>query len=337
MRIRSDAVLGSFARRHIMKQLWVLAGLLSAAVQLTPASADVYPSRPLKWIVPYAPGGATDATARIISARMTKTLGQPIIIENRPGAGGNLGTEAAINSAPDGYTLLFVGTANAINASLYRNLRFDFARDVTLVAALGRVPIVMEVNPAVPATSVSEFITYAKAHPGELTYASSGIGNSLHLTAELFKSMAGVDLMHVPYRGSAPALADLISGQVQVMFDGVASSLEQIRAGKLRPLAVTTTSRIDSLPAVPTLSETIPGFEAASFFGVGVPRATPPEIVALLNRAINEALNDASVRKRLSDLGIIPTPGPSSDFDKALAAETEKWAKVIRDGGIRAD
>jgi tripartite-type tricarboxylate transporter receptor subunit TctC len=268
---------------------------------------------------------------------MTRRLGQPIVIENKPGAGGNLGIEAVVNSAPDGYTLLFIGGSNVVNASLlYKNVRFDFARDIAPVAAIGRVPLVLEVNPAVPAKTVSEFIAYAKANPGKLMHATTGIG-TLYLAAELFKSTAGIEMVHVPYRGSAPALTDLMGGQVQVMFDGVASSLEHIKAGKLRPLAVTAASKFEGLPDVPTLSETIPGFEASSFFGVGVPRATPPGIIMLLNQAINEALNDPHVRKRLNDLALITTPGTPSEFAKALAADAEKWAKVIDSSGIKPE
>jgi tripartite-type tricarboxylate transporter receptor subunit TctC len=276
-------------------------------------------------------------TARIIGEKLSQRLGQPFVIESKPGAGANLGTEAVVNSPPDGYTLLLISTANAINTSLYKNLRFDFNRDIAAVSPLGRLPIVMEINPNVPAKTVPEFIAYAKANPGKLTYASAGVGTSLHLTGEMFKAMAGVDMIHVPYRGSGPALTDLIGGQVQLMFDNVASSLEHIKAGKLRALAVTTATRFGGLPDTPTLSETIPGLEAASFYGVGAPKSTPKEIIDILNRSITEALKDPSIEKRLNDLAIIPTPSTADEFGKSLVAETEKWARVVKSSGASLD
>jgi tripartite-type tricarboxylate transporter receptor subunit TctC len=301
------------------------------------ANADGYPSRPVKWIVPYPPGGATDITARLIAEKLSQRFRQPFIIESKPGAGANLGTEAVINSPADGYTLLFISTANAINTSLYKNMRFDFMRDIAPVSALGRLPIVMEVTPTVPAKNVSEFISFAKANAGKLTYASAGVGTSLHLTAELFKSAAGIEMVHVPYRGSAPALTDLIGGQVQVMFDNVASSLQHIKSDKLRALAVTTAVKFDGLPDVPVLSDTIPGFEAASVYGVGVPRATPHNVVESLNRGVTDALNDPEIKKRLGDLAIIPTPGSALEFAASLSAETAKWAKVVKGAGVSLD
>jgi tripartite-type tricarboxylate transporter receptor subunit TctC len=312
-------------------------GTLTSIFAIRNARAQSFPTRAVKWIVPYPPGGATDVTARIIAQRLSQRLGQPFIIENKPGAGANLGTEAVVNSAPDGYTLLFVSTANAINASLYKNLRFNFIRDIAPVVALGRLPIVMEVNPSVPAKTAGELIEYAKQNPGKLTYASAGVGTSLHLTGELFKAKAGVDIVHVPYRGSAPALTDLIAGQVHMMFDNISSSLEHIKAGKLRALAVTTTIRFEGLPEVPTLSDTVPLFDASSLYGVGVPRNTPTEVVVVLNREISEALRDPAIKTRLTELAIITSPGSPTEFGQALAAETDKWAGVITALGVSAD
>jgi tripartite-type tricarboxylate transporter receptor subunit TctC len=311
-----------------------LAGAAMAPLAAKRASAQAYPARLVKWVVPYPPGGATDVSARLIGQCLSQRLGQAFIIENKPGAGANLGTEAVVNAPPDGYTLLFVSTANAINAPLYKNLRFNFIRDIAPVCAIGRLPIVLEVNPSVPAKTAQELISYAKVNPGKVTYASAGIGTSLHLTAEMFKSMAGIDMTHVPYRGSAPALTDLISGQVQVMFDNVTSSIEHIRAGKLRALAVTTTERYQGLPDVPPLAETVVGFDASSLLGVGVPRETPAEIIVLLNREIAIALNAPEVKSRLSDLAIVPLPGSPAEFGALIAAETEKWTRVVKAAGV---
>jgi tripartite-type tricarboxylate transporter receptor subunit TctC len=313
------------------------AGALASATSPRDAAAQGFPNRAVKWIVPYPPGGATDVSARIIAQRMSQRLGQPFIIENKPGAGANLGTEAVVNSAPDGYTLLFVSTANAINASLYKNLRFNFMRDIVPVAAIGRLPIVLEVNPQLAVKTTKELIEYAKQNPGKLTYASAGVGTSLHLTGELFKARAEVDIIHVPYRGSAPALTDLIAGQVHLMFDNISSSIEHIRAGKLRALAVATESRFEGLPDVPTLGETLPSFNASSLYGVGAPRNTPSDVVALLNREVSDALRDPSIKARLTELAIITSPGTSEDFGQALAAETNKWAGIITRTGVSAD
>jgi tripartite-type tricarboxylate transporter receptor subunit TctC len=298
------------------------------------ARADDYPNRPVKWLVGYPAGGSTDIIARLFGQWLSEKLGQQFIIENRAGAGNNLATEAVINSPPDGYTLLLVNPANAINASLYQKLNFNFIRDIAPVAGITRVPNVMEVNPAVPAKTVAEFIAYAKANPGKINWASSGNGTSVHLSGELFKMMTGVDLLHVPYRGSAPALTDLIGGQVQVMFDNMPSSIEQIRAGKLRALAVTTAARSDALPGVPTVAETVPGYEASAWFGVGVPKGTPPAVIDKLNKEINAALADPKIKARLAELGGPPMPGTPADFGKIIAEETEKWAKVVKASGV---
>jgi tripartite-type tricarboxylate transporter receptor subunit TctC len=293
-----------------------------------------YPTRPVRWVVTYPPGGGTDITARIVGQWLSERLGQQFIIENKPGAGNNIGTDSVVNAPPDGYTLILVNPANAINATLYSKLSFNFLRDIAPVAGIMRVPNVMEVNPSVPAKTVAEFIAYAKANPGKINWASSGNGTSVHLSGELFKIMAGVQLTHVPYRGSAPALTDMISGTVDVMFDNMPPSLPHIRAGKLRALAVTTSMRSDALPDVPTVAETVPGYEASAFYGVGVPKGTPPEIIDKLNKEINAGLADPKIKARLAELGGILIPGSPADFGKLVAEETDKWAKVIKTGGV---
>jgi tripartite-type tricarboxylate transporter receptor subunit TctC len=313
----------------------IAAGLLIAVLGAsTSAVADDYPARPIKWVVGYPAGGTTDILARLIGQWLSEHLGAQVIIENRPGAGNNIGTEAVINAPPDGYTVLLVNPANGINASLYRKLNFDFIRDIAPVAGLTRVPNVMEVNPAVPAKTVQEFIDYAKANPGKINWASSGNGTSVHLSGEMFKMMTGVDLLHVPYRGAAPALTDLISGQVQVMFDNMPSSIEHIRAGKLRALGVTTAKRSPALPDVPTVADTVPGYEASAWFGMGAPKGTPPEAVNKLNKAINAALADPNIQARLADLGGIVMAGTPADFGQVIVEETEKWAKVVKAAGV---
>jgi tripartite-type tricarboxylate transporter receptor subunit TctC len=319
-----------------MRRMRIIAtGLLIAVLGAsTSAVADDYPARPIKWVVGYPAGGTTDILARLIGQWLSEHLGAQIIIENRPGAGNNIGTEAVINAPPDGYTVLLVNPANGINASLYRKLNFDFIRDIAPVAGLTRVPNVMEVNPAVPAKTVQEFIDYAKANPGKINWASSGNGTSVHLSGEMFKMMTGVDLLHVPYRGAAPALTDLISGQVQVMFDNMPSSIEHIRAGKLRALGVTTAKRSPALPDVPTVADTVPGYEASAWFGMGAPKETPPEVVNKLNKAINAALADPNIQARLADLGGIVMAGTPADFGQVIVDETEKWAKVVKAAGV---
>jgi tripartite-type tricarboxylate transporter receptor subunit TctC len=288
----------------------------------------------IRWVVPYTPGGATDIVARIIAAGVQDRLGQQIIIENRPGAGNNLGTEGVVRAAPDGYTLLLVNPANAINATLYKKLSFNFLNDIAPVAGFMRVPNVMEVNPSVPAKTVAEFIAHAKANPGKVNWATSGNGTSVHLSGELFKMMTGVELQNVPYRGSAPALTDMLSGQMHVMFDNMPPSLPHIKSGKLRALGVTTAQRSPALPDVPTIGETVPGYEASAFFGMGVPKNTPAEVIARLNREVNAALQDPKVTSRLADLGGTLIPGTPEDFGRIVAEETAKWEKVIRVGKV---
>jgi tripartite-type tricarboxylate transporter receptor subunit TctC len=298
------------------------------------AFAADYPTRPVRWIVTYPPGGGTDITARIMGQWLSERLGQQFVIENKPGAGNNIGTEAVVNAAPDGYTVMLVNPANAINATLYRKLPFTFLRDIVPVAGIMRVPNVMEVNPSVPAKTVAEFIAYAKANPGKINWATSGNGTSVHLSGELFKMMTGVDLTHIPYKGSAPALTDMIAGTVQVIFDNMPPSLPHIRAGTLRALAVTTNVRSDALPDVPTVAETVPGYEASAFYGMGLPKGTPPEIIDKLNKEINAGLADPKIKARLAELGGMLIPGTPADFGKLVADETDKWAKVIKTGGV---
>jgi len=298
------------------------------------AGAAEYPTRPVRWIVGYPAGGTTDIVARLMGHWLSERLGQQFIIENKPGAGNNIGTEAAISSPPDGYTVLLVNPANAINATLYQKLPFNFMRDSAPVGGIMRVPNVMEVNPSIPAGTVAEFIAYAKANPGKINWASSGNGTSVHLSGELFKIMTGVDLTHVPYRGSAPALTDMISGTVHVMFDNLPSSLPHIQAGKLRALGVTTAQRSDALPDVPTVGETVPGYEASAFFGMSVPKGTPAEIIDRLNKEINAALADAAMKAKLAELGGMLIPGSPAEFGQVVSEETDKWAKVIQSGGV---
>src|SRR5215470_16643316 len=323
-----------FPRRRFLR----LVGIAAAASALhRPALALDYPTRPVRWVVGYPPGGPQDIVARLLGQFLSERFGQQFLIENRSGAGGNIGAEAVINSPPDGYTMLLVGSPNAINATLYEKLNFVFLRDIAPVASIGRVPLVMEVHPSVPAKTVPAFITYAKANPGRINYASAGNGTPQHVAAELFKMMAGVNMLHVPYRGAAPAVTDMISGQVQVMFDPMPTSIEQIRAGRLRPLAVTTARRAEVLPDLPTVSETLPGFEADTWYGAGVPRNTPAEIVDALNRGINAVLGDARVKARLADLGAIVLTGTPADFGRMLADETEKWGRVVKASGAKPE
>jgi tripartite-type tricarboxylate transporter receptor subunit TctC len=323
------------SRRTLLRATAV--GSLSAATWQAVggrALAQGYPARPMRWVVPYTPGGATDIVARIVGAYLTESLGQQVVIENRPGAGNNLGTEAAVNAAPDGYTFLLVNPANTINATLYKKLSFNFLKDMIQVAGIIRVPNVMEVHPSVPAKTVAEFIAYAKANPGKVNWATSGNGTSVHLSGELFKMMTGVNLLHVPYRGSAPALTDMLAGNVHVMFDNMPPSLPHIKAGKLRALGVTTAQRSSALPDVPTVGETVAGYEASAFFGLAVPKGTPAAIVERLNREVNAALKDPKVAARLADLGGMQIGGTSADFTKLVEDETAKWEKVIRVGKV---
>ncbi len=291
----------------------------------------------MRLVVTTPAGGSPDIIARLIGQWLSERLGQPIVVDNRSGASGNIGTEIVVRAPPDGYTLLMALALNAINATLYERLNFNFIRDTAPVASIASIPLVMEVNPSVPAKTVPEFIAYAKANPGKINMASSGIGTPLHVAGELFKMMAGVDMVHVPYRGEALALPDLISGQVQVLFGVMPASLGYIRAGKLRALAVTTAKRQEPLPDVPTVGEFLPGFEARGWYGVVVPKATPTEIVEKLNKEINAALADPNMKKRLTDLGAAVFAGSPADFGKFIAGEIEKWAKVIRAANIKPE
>jgi len=288
-------------------------------------------------IVPYPAGGTTDIMARLVANYISEKLGQTFVIENKPGGGTNIGTQEVINAAPDGYTLLIPSPANAINATLYKQLPFDYLRDTVPVAGIARVPNVMEVNPEVPVKTVQEFIDYAKKNPGKLNMASSGNGSSIHLSGELFKAMTGVDMVHVPYKGSAPAITDLAGGQVQVMFDNLPSSISFIKAGRLRALGVTSAQAVPVLPGVPTVAETVPGFEASSWFGVAAPKGTPNEIVEKLNKEINAAIADPKIKMRIEDLGGIPFPGSAADFGKFVQAETDKWRPVVIKSGATVD
>lgn len=313
---------------------FVLFALLTG---LGPASAADYPTRPVKWIVPYPPGGTTDVLARILAQWLSEKMGQQFIIENKPGAGNNIGTEAAINSPPDGYTMLLVNPAHGINASLYKKLPFNFIRDITPVAGLVRTPNVMAVTNSLPVKTVAEFIAYCKANPSKVNMASSGSGTSTHLSGELFKAMSGCTMLHVPYKGAGPALTDLIGGQVQVFFDNLPSSAPHIKGGSIRALAVTTAAREPSMPELPTVGDTVPGYEATAWFGIGMPKGTPREAIDKVNAEVNRALADPKMRARLAELGGLPIPGTPEEFGKVIAAETEKWAKVVAASGATVD
>ncbi len=301
------------------------------------AGAQTYPARPVHVIVGFPAGGPNDIVARLMGQWLSERLGQQFVVENRPGAGGIIAAEAVVNAPPDGYTLLIVGAPQAIGTSLYDNLNFNLVRDIAPVASIVRVPLVMEVNPAVPAKTVPEFIAYAKANPGKLNMASGGNGTSDHVCGELFKMMAGVNMILVPYRGAAPALIDLLGGQIQVLFDVMTSSIEYIRTGRLRALAVTTATRSEALPDVPTVGEFVPGYEASAWYGVGVPKKAPADVVDKLNAAINAGLADPKLKARLAEMGGTVLPGSAADFGKLLADETEKWAKVIKVAGIKPE
>jgi tripartite-type tricarboxylate transporter receptor subunit TctC len=301
------------------------------------AMAQSYPSRPVRLIVGFAAGGINDILARLIGQWLSERLGQPFVVENRSGASGNIATEAVVIATADGYTLLLIGSSNTINATLYEKLNFNFVRDITPVAGIIRAPLVMEVNPIFPAKTVPEFIAYAKANPGRINMGSGGNGTSVQMSGELFKMMTGINMVHVPYRGEGPALSDLVGGQVQVMFSNMPASLEFVRAGKLRALAVTTASRSEALPDLPTVGEFVPGYEASGIGGVGAPRGTPAEIVDKLNRAINAALTDPKMKLRFADLGAMALVGSSGEFGKLIADEIEKWAKVVNFSGAKPD
>jgi tripartite-type tricarboxylate transporter receptor subunit TctC len=323
-----------FPRRKFLQ----LAAGAAALPALPPiARAQAYPAKPVRFIIGYTSGGSADITARLMGQWLSDRLGQPFIVESRPGAGSNIATEAVVRSPPDGYTIFLVAPANAINATLYDKLNYNFLRDIAPVAGIIRFPNVMEVNPLVPAKTVPEFIAYAKANPGKINMASSGNGSTIHMSGELFKMMTGINMVHIPYRGGAPALTDMLGGQVQVMFDNVPTSLEHIRSGALRPLAVTTATRLELLPDVPTVAEFVPGYESSAWYGVGVPRNTPPEIIDLLNRVINAGLADPNLKTRFTDLSAVVLPGSPADFGKLLVDETEKWGKVVKFAGVKAD
>ena len=320
-------------RRRFMK-LAGAAALLPAMPHV--ARAQAYPNRPVRIIVGQAAGSASDIVARLFAQWLSEKLGQQFIVEARPGAAGNIATEAVTHMAPDGYSLLLLNSQNAINVALYEKLNFDFARDIVPVGKVEDVPLVMEVNPSIPAKTVAEFIAYAKANPGKLNMASAGIGGPQHIAGELFKYMAGVDLAHIPYKGSTPAVTDLIAGQVQVMFDVTPTALPQIKGGKTRALGVTTLQRLPSLPDVPTIDSTVKGYEATAWIGFGAPRGTPPEVIAILNKQLNAALGDATIKKRLADLGAAASePSSPAEFGKFITDNIAKWTKVIKFAGIK--
>jgi tripartite-type tricarboxylate transporter receptor subunit TctC len=322
------------ARRQFLKSA-AMAAALPAVSQI--AWGQAYPARPVRVIVGFPGGSSQDIVARIVGQWLSERLRQPVIIDNRPGAGGNIGVEAVVNAPADGYTLLMTGPNNAVNATLYDNLKFNFIRDIAPVARIMSVPLVMEVNLSVPARSVPEFIAYAKANPGKINMASAGNGTAVHVSGELFKMMTGVDMVHVPYRGSPLAMTDLLGGQVQVIFDNMPGSIGYLRAGKLRPLAVTTLTRSDLLPEVPPLRDFVPGYEASAWYGVGAPRNTPAAIIDRLNREINLSLADPALKARLIDIGGTMLPGSPDELGKFIAEETEKWGKVVKFAGLKPE
>jgi tripartite-type tricarboxylate transporter receptor subunit TctC len=322
----------TLSRRHF---LHLGAGAATFPALSGVAWAQAYPTQPLRLILGYPPGGSADITARLTGQWLSERLGQPLIIENRPGAATNLATEAVVRSAPDGYTLLLVAPANAINATLYDKLNFNFLRDIDPVAGIIRFPNVVVVNPSLPIKSIPELIAYAKANPGKLNMASSGNGSTIHMSGELFKMLTGVNMIHVPYRGGAPALTDLIAGQVHVMFDNIPTSAEHIKAGKLRGLAVTSTVRSEVLPDLPTVADFLPGYEASAWYGLGVPKSTPGEAIDKINNAMNAVLADPKAQARFAELGASTLPGSPADFARFLADETEKWGKVVKFAGIK--
>ena len=322
------------ARRNFMR--------LAGATALAPAfsrlaGAQDYPTRPVRLIVGFPPGGGTDVAARLVGQWLSERIGQPVVIENRPGAGSNIATEAVVHAAADGHTLLLVSTAHAINATLYEKLNYNFLRDIAPIAGFMRVPNVMEINPALAAKSVPEFIAHARANPGNINMASGGNGTSQHLSGELFKMMTDLNMIHVPYRGSAPALTDLIGGRVQVMFGEMSSSIEFIKADKLRALAVTTATRSEALPDLPSVSDFVPGYESSAWYGVGAPKGTPAEIVDRLNKEVNAFLVDPKMKTRIAEMGATTVAGTPADFGKLIADETEKWGKVVKFAGVKAE
>ena len=310
---------------------------LSVAGLGAPALAADYPTKTVTWVVPYPPAGTTDVLARIIAQWLTEHMGQSFVIENKPGGGNNIGVQYVVNAPPDGYTMLLVNPANGINATLYKNLSFNFIRDIAPVAGLVRTPNVMEVTPSLPVKTVAEFIAYCKANPGKINMASSGSGTSVHLSGELFKSMTGCNMLHVPYKGAGPALTDLMGGQVDVIFDNLPSSIGHIKSGKIRALGVTSAERAPALPDVPTVAETVPGYEATAWFGIGMPKGTPKDVIEKVNAEVNRALADPKMRARLAELGGKPIPGTPEDFGKVIAAETAKWEKVVTSSGAKVE
>jgi tripartite-type tricarboxylate transporter receptor subunit TctC len=321
-------------RRQFLR---LAAGIAALPTVSRVAQAQSYPVRPVRVTVQTPAGGSPDIIARVMSQWLSERLGQQFVVDNRPGASGNIGTEAVVRAPADGYSLLFAMSANAINATLFDNLRFSFVRDTAPVALVGRIPLVMEVHPSIPAKTIPEFIAYAKANPGKINMASAGNATPLHVAGELFQMMAGVHLVHVPYRGEAVAMPDLLGGQVHVMFGVVPSSLGYIREGRLRGLAVTTAKRLEVLPNVPAMEEFLPGYEASGWYGISAPKATPPEIVEKLNQEINGAFADPKIKERLADLGCLVSAGSPADFGRFITGETDKWAKVIRTAGIKAE
>ena len=324
----------NIARRRFL-QLSTLAAALPATSRL--ARADAYPSHPVHIVLGFPPGGSSDVIGRLMAQALAEKLGKPFVFDNKPGAGGNIGTEWVAKAAPEGYTLLWSTSANAVNASLYHKLNFDFLKDFESVAGVFQIPNVMEVNPSIPVKSVPEFIAYAKANPGKINFASGGFGTTSHMAGELFKFMTGVDIRHVPYRGSAPALIDLLSGQVQAMFDLMPASIGFIRAGKLRPLAVTTAEKSPALPDLPTVGQFVPGYQVSTWNGVSVPRGTPSDIVERLNKEINAGLADPKIKARLADLGATGLPGTPAAFATLVAQDTKRWAEVVKFAHISAD
>jgi len=314
-----------------------VASIFALLAGINLATAADYPEKPIKWIVPYTPAGTTDVLARIVAQPLTQLLGQNVLVENKPGAGNNIGTEFVIKSAPDGYTMLLVNPANGINASLYKTLNYNFIRDIAPVAGIVRTPNVMVVPPSLPVKTVAEFIAYCKANPGKVNMASSGSGTSVHLSGELFKSMTGCNMLHVPYKGAGPALVDLMAGQVQVLVDNLPSSAGHIKSGNLRALAVTSAARDPSLPNVPTVAETVPGYEATAWFGIGMPKGSPRAAIDRVNADVNRILADPKMREKLAELGGVPIPGTPKDFGKIIAAETQKWEKVVKSSGASVD
>ncbi|WP_371420337.1 Bug family tripartite tricarboxylate transporter substrate binding protein [Tardiphaga sp.] len=309
----------------------------TAVVPVSSALAVDYPTRPVRFVVGYPAGGATDILARLIGQKLSERTGQQFVVENKPGAGNNIGTESVVNAEPDGYTILLVNPANYINATLYGKLSFNFVRDIAPVAAFHRTANVMTVNKDITAKTVAEFIAYVKANPGKVNMASSGNGTSVHLSGEMFMMLSGAKMQHVPYRGAAPAITDMLGGQVQVIFDNMPSIIQHIRSGSLRALAVTTTEKSSLLPDVPTVAETVPGYEASALFGMGAPKKTPPEIIAKLNADVNAVLADPAVKAKLIDLGGEPLIGPPEAFGKMIVAETEKWEKVVKAAGLKVE